>query len=118
MIIDYTCVVGVLALVSHGPWTLKTATAMNQANTTVTPTSTTRQGFVHGPASLTSSTALASGVVRLVTASQITASGLGEVGAGVFATLTLHFIPEPGLLLLLASGGGGLLLLGRRRIRR
>jgi hypothetical protein len=36
----------------------------------------------------------------------------------MFSTLTLHFIPEPGLLLLIGSGVVGLGLLGRSRMNR
>ncbi len=36
----------------------------------------------------------------------------------LFITMTLHFIPEPGLLLLLGSGVVGLGLLGRRRLKK
>ena len=36
----------------------------------------------------------------------------------LFGFLTLHFIPEPGMLLLLGSGVAGLVLLGRHRMRK
>jgi hypothetical protein len=36
----------------------------------------------------------------------------------LFSTLTLHFIPEPGLLLLIGSGAVGLGLLGRSRMKK
>jgi hypothetical protein len=36
----------------------------------------------------------------------------------LFGELTLHFVPEPGLMLLIGSGVAGLALLGRNRMRR
>ena len=46
--------------------------------------------------------------------------GIPANGAALtmFATLTLHFIPEPGLLLLISAGVVGLGLLGRSRMRK
>ena len=76
----------------------------------------TVMGSLHGPASLTSSTARPSGVVSLVSpifiSTSLTAST--PVIPGV-AFLTLHFVPEPGTMLLLGSGIAGLVLLGRSR---
>jgi hypothetical protein len=78
------------------------------------------KGWVHAPASTTSSTAQPSGMVQLVTPNQVlTNLPLGsndKVGAGVF--FVMHFIPEPGLLMLLSAGVVGLGLLGRKRMRR
>ncbi len=70
----------------------------------------TRQGFAHGPASATSSTAMQSGVVQLVTP-MIMATNLGAPHTTVpmFGVLRLHLGPEPGTALLV---GGGLALLG------
>jgi hypothetical protein len=106
------------------PWTIKTATVLDEitttgkANQTVIPV--TYKGFAHGPASLTTSTAQPSGVVQLVTPTQVTTNlAFGSsalIGSGV--TFRLHFIPEPGLLLLIGSGVAGLALLGRRRLRK
>jgi hypothetical protein len=76
------------------PWTTGTA-----AIGTIT-----RMGFAHGPESLASSTAQTSGVVQLVTPIFISTNlGASSVLPG-FATLTLHFVPEPGTLALLAAG--------------
>jgi hypothetical protein len=36
----------------------------------------------------------------------------------LFSTLTIHFVPEPGLILLIGSGVVGLGLLGRSRLRK
>jgi hypothetical protein len=104
------------------PWTIRTATAIDQtdANTgTAAFHAVTRMGFAHGPASATTSTAQPSGVLQLVTPSQVrTNLGLGSnQKVAVLGELLVRFVPEPGLLVLLASGVAGLLLLGRSRMR-
>ena len=102
-----------------GPWTLKTATVSNRTdNGGITIFS--RKGFVHGPASLTSSTAATSGVVQLVVASQTTTSGVPGNGdkSGNITFARTHFVPEPGLLLLLGTGAVGMVLLGRSRMKK
>jgi hypothetical protein len=78
----------------------------------------TQMGFAHGPASLASSTAAASGTVRLVTPIFITTTAPGLTSFGAFGVLTVHFVPEPTTLALL---GGGLVLTafaGRTRLPR
>jgi hypothetical protein len=80
----------------------------------------TAMGFVHGPASLTSSTANVSGAVRLVTPIAISTSFASPQLIPAFASLTLHFlyvVPEPGTLLLFGSGVAGLAAIGRARMR-
>jgi len=106
--------------IEAAPWTLGTGTAINQ---TVKGNYITlsRTGFVHGAASATNSeTATPSGVIQLISPEQMTLSGLAGNSAkmNLFLTLTLHFIPEPGLLLLLGSGVVGLGLLGRSRMKK
>ena len=66
------------------------------------------------------STALTSGVIQLVNPNQTTTSGVpgNSDKSGNIGRLTLHFIPEPGILLLLGSGALGMLLLGSRRLKR
>jgi len=71
--------------VSGAPWTVGTA-AVGTA---------TRMGFQHGPASLTSSTAAASGQVRLVTPIFISTNIPAEPVIAAFGILDLHFVPEP-----------------------
>jgi hypothetical protein len=102
------------------PWTLATVTGANQ---TVKGNFITlsRKGFAHGGASATnSSTASNSGVLQLVAPQNLTTVGIvgNSTKMSLFVTMTLHFIPEPGLLLLLASGVVGLGLLGRSRMKK
>lgn len=109
--------------VEAAPWTVKTATAVDQTNAntgTAAFHQVTRMGFAHGPASGTTSTAQPSGVLQIVTPSQIrTNLSLGSnKKIGSITTLIVHFVPEPGMLLLLGSGVVGLALLGRNRMRK
>jgi hypothetical protein len=71
-------------------------------------------GYAHGPASGTSSTAAASGSVRLVTPILLSTNINGFLLVPSFATLDLHFVPEPTTLMLLGSGVAGLVAMGRR----
>ena len=103
----------------NSPWQIGTATRLvSTANGVVI----TRMygGFIHGPESNTSSTAASSGVVQLVTPVQVLVKGIGgnTKKLSLFTSITLHFVPEPGLMLLLGSGVVGLALLGRSRMRR
>jgi hypothetical protein len=110
--------------IEAAPWTVKTATVLDEITTTgkanQTTVPVTLKGFAHGPISLTTSTANPSGVVQLVTPAQVTTNlpfgSNSKVGAG--NALRIHFIPEPGLLLLIGSGVVGLALLGRSRLRK
>jgi hypothetical protein len=108
--------------VEAAPWTIKTATAVDQTDDNTGAAAfhnVTGQGFAHGPASGTTSTAQPSGVLQIVTPSQIrTNLPLGSnVKLSVLTHLLVHFIPEPGLLLLLGSGVVGLAVLGRNRMK-
>jgi hypothetical protein len=114
---------GIRMSMQFAPWTVKTATMIDQITTTggsriMTPV--TVKGWAHAPASATTSTAQVDGVIQLVTPIQIwTNLTLGSnekvVAPGI---LIIKFIPEPGLLLLLGSGVAGLALLARRRVRK
>lgn len=103
----------------NNPWTIGTGMAVretdNGARTTVTVS-----GFVHGPASNTSTTGDISGVIQLITPIQVTTIGVpGESEKlSLFGTMRIHFVPEPGLMLLLGSGVVGLALLGRSRMKK
>ena len=114
---------GIRISLQAAPWTIKTATVIDQITTSPGGsrifTLQTVKGWAHAPASTTSSTAQPSGVVQLVTPGQISTNlPLGSSDQmGGLVVMVVHFIPEPGLLLLLASGVVGLTLLGRRRIR-
>jgi len=106
--------------IEAAPWTIGTGTAVNQ---TVKGNYITlsRAGFVHGGASASnSSTAANSGVIQMISPEQMTIDGLTSNSAkmNLFLTMTLHFIPEPGLLLLLGAGVVGLGLLGRSRMKK
>ncbi len=110
--------------VQGAPWTVKTVTVLDQITTTVGTNQTTIpvtfKGFAHGPNSLTSSTAAPSGVLQLVTPSQVTTTILtgSNVKVSSGSIFFLRFIPEPGLLLLLGSGVIGLVVLGRTRMHK
>ena len=111
--------IGLKISFAFNPWTLGVKKITDVSTTTgVTNGTVTLQGFKHGPASNTSSAAAESGVIQWVTPSRVlTTEDPPDAKVAVFGVLTLHFIPEPGMLLLLASGVGGLVLLGRSRMR-
>ena len=77
-------------------------------------------GWVHGAASSNSSTAAASGAIQMIAPQQTFVSGVAgnATQSTVFTRLTLHFIPEPGLLLLIGSGVVGLGILGASRMKK
>jgi len=103
--------------VQGNPWTVNTAVVTGIPADNGGPNITSsRQGFVHGPASGTSSTAEFGGVVQLVTPVIVNTNLGGNEVLALFGTLRIQFIPEPGTLLLLGSGVAGLALLGRRRM--
>jgi hypothetical protein len=102
------------------PWTLG-LTSVTDVETVghMESGTTTTQGFIHGPASNTSTAAQIGGVIQVVTAAVVFTSlappndRQGQLSFGRF-----RFIPEPGMLLLLGSGVAGLALIGRSRLRR
>jgi hypothetical protein len=106
------------------PWTIKTATVIDDITTAVSRNRTflniTMKGFAHGPLSGTTSTANVSGVVQIVTPNQVRTNLPAGSNLKVSAAVTsiVRFVPEPGLLLLLGSGVTGLALLGRSRLRK
>ncbi|MGH0029607.1 MAG: hypothetical protein ACQGVC_07440 [Myxococcota bacterium] len=77
----------------------------------------TARGFAHGPLSLTSSTALTSAVLQLVTATHTTTVGPGDQDLGGMISRTLVHVmsPEPSLPSLLVAGAVALAWLGQRR---
>jgi hypothetical protein len=105
--------------IAMGPWTIGPVSAINQTKDGGFKT-ITRTGFIHGAASSNSSTATPSGVIQLITPQQINTQGIaGNASAlSLFAVLTLHFVPEPGLLLMIGAGVVGLGLLGRSRMKK
>ncbi len=96
------------------PWTLRTAT-LPIATTGGGSATLVATGWVHGPLTFTSSTAVAGGSVSLVTPVRVISDA--GLALGMFARLTLRFIPEPGLELLLGSGIAALAIMGRGRMR-
>ena len=96
--------------VSGAPWTTGTATAGS-----LPPLA----GFRHGPASGTSSTAAVSGVVQLVSPFMLS-TNLSDPFRAIpgYATLTFHFVPEPGTFVLLFGSIAMLAAGGRTRRRK
>jgi hypothetical protein len=115
---------GIRVSLQAAPWTIKTATVIDQ----ITPTgggapefiTWTARGWAHAPASTTTSTAQPGGTFQLVTPNQVVTNlALGTNDKmGSFVVVVYRFIPEPGLLLLLASGVAGLVFLARGRTRK
>lgn len=68
----------------------------------------TRMGYASGPASAAGSTAQTGGRLQLVTPVHISTNIGASVVIPSFATLTLHFVPEPTTALLLSAGIAGL----------
>jgi hypothetical protein len=119
--------------VQGAPWTIGLASIANV--TTETPNgaistyTATIQGFVHGPASGSStpgvplygwgpSSSGVVGLVQLVTPVSVQSNLEPPYRfSAAWVELKLNMIPEPGLLLLLGSGIAGLVLLGRSRMR-
>ena len=107
---------------THNPWTVGTTSVGNIGTDNGGVITRTLMGFSHGPAS-GSGTNLTSGLLQIVTASTTVTVGIPTGTApnsrsNIFTTITLHVIPEPGLLLMLGTGVAGLALLGARRMRR
>jgi hypothetical protein len=105
------------------PWTVKTATAIDQTDDNTGAAAfhnVTKMGFAHGPSSGTTSTAQQSGVLQIVTPSQVrTNLTLGSsIKVSILTELLIHFIPEPGMILLIGTGVVGLALIGRSRMRK
>ncbi|MDH3211550.1 MAG: hypothetical protein OEM05_03600 [Myxococcales bacterium] len=102
------------------PWTLGVAAVTGIPTVSGGFSTVTAQGFVHGPASATSSTATSagSGVIQVVTPVSVTTTlpAPSDVLA-LLGILKLHFLPEPGVILLLGSGVAGLVVIGRHRMR-
>ncbi len=112
---------GVKISLEASPWTLGVASITGIPTPSGGSSAVTAQGFVHGPVSGTSSTAstMGSGAIRLVTPVRVmTSLGPPNDFLALMGTLTIHFVPEPGLLLLMGSGIAGLAVIGRHRIRR
>ena len=101
------------------PWTVKTATIFRRTSGGLIE-SVLERGFAHGPASLTGTTTLTSGVLQLVTPQQVRFSGTPGSSDyfGVFHRLRVRFAPEPGVGVGGLAAAALLVWLGRRRARR
>jgi len=101
------------------PWTMGSVAGISQTHEGGFKT-VSAAGWVHGAASSNSSTAADSGVIQLIAPQQVTTAGIAgnSTALTLFSRLTLHFVPEPGLLLLIASGVVGLGLLGHSRMKK
>jgi hypothetical protein len=101
------------------PWTVGVATTMTvrTPNDAMGTRSTT--GFVHGPASASSTAAKVGGVIQNVYATAVR-TNLNPQSDAIFLRGfgRFEFIPEPGLMLLIGSGVAGLVLLGRGRMNK
>jgi hypothetical protein len=106
--------VGLGLSVQGAPWTVG-ITSLPVATTGGGSATLVAAGWVHGPATFTSSTAVTGGSVSLVTPLRVI-SDVGQEFA-LFARLTVRFVPEPGPPLLLVSGIFALTVLGRGRMR-
>jgi hypothetical protein len=112
---------GIRISLQNSPWTIKTGTSLDQITPPGGPPriieTWTAKGWAHNPVSTTTSTAQGSGMVQLVAPNQVVTNlPLGSSDyMGQVVIMTVHFIPEPGLLLLLGAGVTGLVLLGRSR---
>ncbi|MBW2289607.1 MAG: hypothetical protein JRG90_17525 [Deltaproteobacteria bacterium] len=92
------------------PWTVYSTTLLVHTANGGTA-AWTRSGWIHGPASHSSSAAKTNGALQLVTP-LVVRSNSGMYLPG-FASLTLRFVPEPGFLLLIAAGITGLICIHR-----
>jgi hypothetical protein len=97
--------------VSGAPWTAGAVVVFPVP----TPNPATVQGFLHGPASATSSAAQAGGSFQLVTPITILTDGPSPQIGG-YARLSVTFVPEPGSLWL-AVPGLLALVAARKRLR-
>ena len=103
-------VVGAVNVTVEGaPWTTGTAMLGHF------PFTETVTGFAHGPASGTSSTAQAGGVIQLVTPIAFTTDIAPANNLLAFGILTIRFVPEPGTALLVAVGVVALGWIERRK---
>jgi hypothetical protein len=109
---------GIRVSLANAPWTVGQAMALDRTDSGALAT-LTETGFVHGPASLTSTAGADSGVLQIVTPVQVRTTGLpgSNDTIAAFGTLQLQLVPEPGSAAMLLAGAVVLVLLGWRRRR-
>lgn len=121
-----TAIKGSLVVSVFGaPWTIGVTTitvTTETPNGGISTYTKTLQGWVHGPVSLTSSTAAVSGVIQMVTPVVINSSACSPSTDAVqyklgWAEVRLRFIPEPDMLLILGANLLLLVAIGRRRMK-
>jgi len=103
----------------NAPWQLAPATLLQSTVGGVITAMAT--GYVRGPLSNTSTAAKTGGSIQLIAPTQVFTEGVPggySDQQALFTRLTLHFVPEPGLILLLGPGVLCLAALGRERMHR
>ncbi len=109
--------IGLKVSVIGRPWTVGITSVTDvETKSHVESGTTFTTGFIHGPASNTSTAALPGGLIQVVTATLVLTSL--DPPSDRQASIAFFRLPEPGMALLLASGITGLVLLGRSRMRR
>ena len=110
---------GIKISVFGAPWTVGVSTVMSVRTPNDGLGTRSTIGFVHGPASASSTAAQIGGVIQNVYASAVRTTLNPESDAIFLRGFgRFLFIPEPGLMLLIGSGVAGLVLLGRSRMNK
>ena len=111
---------GIMFSIYGQPWTVGTAVVTGVPTNNIDGPfySPFVEGFVHGPASATSSAADIGGVIQLVTATRVVTTIGVLLVTPLLTTLRIHLVPEPGTFVLFGSGVVALGIAGRSRLRK